>query len=51
MRTVLAYGASSSDAAPRVRHLVAALAAQHGREFLRDLSDELVADLAAASRR
>jgi hypothetical protein len=35
MRIVLAYGADSSDAAHTVRHLVAALAALHGRSSSR----------------
>jgi hypothetical protein len=49
MRTILAYGADSSDAAHTIRHLVAALAAQHGRQFLPDRVDELAAELAEAS--
>jgi hypothetical protein len=49
MRTILAHGADSSDAAHTIRHLVAALAAQHGRQFLPDRVDELAAELAEAS--
>ena len=39
----------SSDAAHAVQHLVAALAAQHGREFVRDVVDELAAELTEAT--
>jgi hypothetical protein len=45
---VLAHGASSRDAVA-LRQLVARLAEQHGLDFVRDLADELVAELAEAS--
>jgi hypothetical protein len=49
MRTVLARGADSPDAASAVRHLITWLAAQHGRDFVRDVADELASELAEAS--
>jgi hypothetical protein len=49
VRTVLAHGAGSPDAAPAVRQLVASLAAQHGREFIQEVADEVAAELAQAS--
>jgi hypothetical protein len=48
-RTVLAFGADTSGAAHAVRHLVGALAAEHGQEFVRDVVDELAAELAGVS--
>jgi anti-anti-sigma regulatory factor/anti-sigma regulatory factor (Ser/Thr protein kinase) len=51
VRVVLAHGASSRDSrdAVALRQLVARLAEQHGLDFLRDVADELVAELAEAS--
>src|SRR4051794_27244240 len=45
---VLAHGAGSPGAAPAVRALVASLAAQHGREFIEEVADELAAELSKA---
>ena len=45
---VLAHGAGSPGAAPAVRALVASLAAQHGREFIQEVADELAAELSKA---
>jgi len=45
VRVAVAHGADSADAAAAVRRLMAGLSDQHGREFLRDLAAELVAEL------
>jgi hypothetical protein len=45
---VLAHGASSPDAVA-VRQLVARLTEQHGLDFVQDVADELVTELAEAS--
>jgi glycogen synthase len=47
-RVVLAHGVNSPDTTA-VRQLVARLAEQHGLDFVRDVADELVTELAAAS--
>jgi hypothetical protein len=49
VRAILAHGVDSSHAAPAVRHLVARLAEHHGSQFVQDVADELVVELAEAA--
>jgi hypothetical protein len=49
VRTILAHGVDSPDAAPAVRHLVARLAEHHGSQFVRDVADDLVLELTEGS--
>ena len=46
VRAVLAHGVDSPHAAPAVRQLVAWQAEQHGPDFVRDMANELVLELA-----
>jgi len=48
-RVALAHGANSADAAMAVRQLNTWLAEQHGPGVARDMTDDLVAELAEAS--
>jgi hypothetical protein len=49
VRAVLAHGPNSPDPATAVRHLVARLGEQHGPQFVQDVADELVVELAEAT--
>jgi hypothetical protein len=49
VRAILAHGVDSPDAAPAVRHLVARLAEHHGSQFVQDVAEELVVELAEAA--
>jgi hypothetical protein len=49
VRVHLAHGANSADAATAVRHLVARLGEHHGPQFVQDVADELVVELAEAT--
>ena len=48
-RVALAHGVTSPPAAMAVRRLVQRLGDERGPEFLRDVADELVAELAEAT--
>jgi hypothetical protein len=49
VRVHLAHGANSPDAATAVEHLVAGLGEHHGPQFVQDVADELVVELAEAT--
>jgi anti-sigma regulatory factor (Ser/Thr protein kinase) len=49
VRVHLAHGANSPDAANAVEHLVAGLGERHGSQFVQDVADELVVELAEAT--
>jgi hypothetical protein len=49
VRTALALGPDSPDAATAVRHLVARLGEQHGPQFVQDVAGTLVVKLAEAT--
>jgi anti-sigma regulatory factor (Ser/Thr protein kinase) len=49
VRVHLAHAANSPDAATAVEHLVARLGEQHGPQFVQDVADELVVELAEAT--
>src|SRR3954451_23323226 len=49
VRVLLAHRDNSADAATAIGHLVARLAERHGPQFLQDVADELVVELAEAT--
>jgi anti-sigma regulatory factor (Ser/Thr protein kinase) len=49
VRTVLAHGPKSPDAANAVGHLVARLKEHHGPQFVQEVADELVVELTEAT--
>jgi len=49
VRVLLAHGANSPDAANAVERLVARQGEHHGPQFVQDMADELVVELAEAT--
>ena len=49
VRAAIAHGPDTPDAAAAVRHLVARLGEQHGPQFVQDVSNMLVVELAEAT--